>query len=149
MYQIRLADENDVKEIMELLRELDSEHLISEDQLKKKLVRLQESSFSKVYVVILSDEKPVIVGTFTLYILENIGHGGASLAILENVVVRPEYRKQGIGRYMILKAIEIAKENGCYKLMLSSNEKRTEAHKFYENLGFAIHGISFKIDILS
>lgn len=32
--------------------------------------------------------------------------------------------------------IEIAKERGCYKAILMSGVKRTEVHKFYENLGF-------------
>ena len=33
-------------------------------------------------------------------------------------------------------AIEYAKENNCYKVTLQSGIKRTEAHKFYEKIGF-------------
>ncbi|MCO1601628.1 GNAT family N-acetyltransferase [Desulfosporosinus nitroreducens] len=43
--------------------------------------------------------------------------------------------------------MEKAKEENCYKLMLSSNKKRIEAHKFYEQLGFRQHGISFMIEV--
>ena len=34
---------------------------------------------------------------------------------------------------------------GCYKLALSSNERRRDAHAFYETLGFERHGVSFAI----
>jgi hypothetical protein len=33
-------------------------------------------------------------------------------------------------------AIKYAKENKCYKILLQSNNKRKESHKFYENIGF-------------
>lgn len=36
-----------------------------------------------------------------------------------------------------MKAIEFAKEMGCYKVMLLSGSHRTEAHGFYESLGFS------------
>ena len=48
-----------------------------------------------------------------------------------------EYRKQGLGQKVIEKAIEIAKENKCYKVILQSGIKRSNAHSFYEKLGFA------------
>jgi hypothetical protein len=39
------------------------------------------------------------------------------------------------------------REKGCYKLVLSSNGKRERAHAFYESLGFARHGYSFRLDL--
>jgi ribosomal protein S18 acetylase RimI-like enzyme len=41
----------------------------------------------------------------------------------------------------------MAREAGCYKLVLSSNQKRERAHAFYESLGFQRHGFSFVIEI--
>ena len=41
----------------------------------------------------------------------------------------------------------MAREAGCYKLVLSSNQKRARAHAFYESLGFQRHGFSFSIEI--
>ncbi len=34
-------------------------------------------------------------------------------------------------------------EAGCYKMSLSSNLKRAQAHAFYESIGFEKHGYSF------
>ena len=41
----------------------------------------------------------------------------------------------------------ICRQKGCYKMMLSSNLRRTGAHAFYESLGFEKHGYSFRIDL--
>ena len=38
---------------------------------------------------------------------------------------------------LINKAIETAKKNNCYKVILLSGIARKEAHQFYENLGFS------------
>lgn len=86
------------------------------------------------------------VGTFTLLIFEALVHGGAREALVDGVVVAPERRGQGIGRAMLREAMRLAREAGCYKLALSSNNKRVDAHRFYESLGFERHGVSFAID---
>ena len=44
-------------------------------------------------------------------------------------------------------ALERCRQKGCYKLVLSSNAKRTRAHAFYELLGFERHGYSFRVDL--
>jgi GNAT superfamily N-acetyltransferase len=48
---------------------------------------------------------------------------------------------------MMHHAMALAREAGCYKLVLSSNQKRERAHAFYESLGFQRHGFSFSIEI--
>jgi GNAT superfamily N-acetyltransferase len=85
------------------------------------------------------------VGTFTLLVFDALAHGGAREALVDGVVVTPARRGQGIGRWMLGEAMRIARESGCYKLALSSNNKRVDAHRFYESLGFERHGVSFAI----
>lgn len=86
------------------------------------------------------------VGTYTLFILPLLAHNGAPEAIVEDVAVHPEAQGQGIGRRMMEHARTLAREAGCYKLALSSNQKRVEAHAFYERLGFERHGVSFVVN---
>jgi GNAT superfamily N-acetyltransferase len=44
-------------------------------------------------------------------------------------------------------AMDRCAEAGCYKLALSSNVRREDAHRFYERLGFVQHGLSFSVPI--
>ena len=77
-----------------------------------------------------------VVSTCFTMIIPNLTAHGRPICFLENVVTDSAYRKQGLARKVIEMAIEDAKSHNCYKVILQSNCKRTEAHKFYENLGF-------------
>ena len=83
-----------------------------------------------------------VVGTYAL-----LAHQGMPSAIVEDVVVDMDCQSQGVGRAMMAHAMSLAREAGCYKLVLSSNQKRERAHAFYESLGFQRHGFSFLIEI--
>ena len=72
-----------------------------------------------------------VVSTCFTMIIPNLTAHGRSICFLENVVTDSAYRKQGLARKVIEMAIEDAKSHNCYKLILQSNCKRTEAHKFY------------------
>jgi GNAT superfamily N-acetyltransferase len=98
----------------------------------------------KLYVALVGQE---VVGTFALLVVENLAHMGASSGIIEDVAVRPDWQRRGIGTKMVKRAIDLCRDMGCYKLALSSNEKRGAAHAFYESLGFRRHGYSYLIDL--
>jgi ribosomal protein S18 acetylase RimI-like enzyme len=91
------------------------------------------------------DAQGAVIGSFALLVMHNLAHMGSPAAVVEDVVVHPQHRSQGIGRQMMEHARTLAREAGCYKLALSSNQQRTRAHAFYESLGFERHGISFVI----
>jgi ribosomal protein S18 acetylase RimI-like enzyme len=86
-----------------------------------------------------------IIGSFALLVMDNLGHLGSPSAIVEDVVVDPACHSSGVGRSMMAFALETARAKGCYKLVLSSNARRTRAHAFYESLGFERHGYSFRV----
>ena len=85
-----------------------------------------------------------VAGAFVLYILPNMTRNGRPAAIVENIVVDEAHRGQGIGRAMLEYARAMAQTHGCYKLSLTSNAKRTEAHEFYRRCGMMQHGVSFR-----
>ena len=75
-----------------------------------------------------------------------VGWIGASQAIMIEVmphceinglVINEHYQGIGIGKLLIDKVKHWAREKGNNKLGLHCNIKRTEAHKFYEHIGFA------------
>jgi GNAT superfamily N-acetyltransferase len=98
------------------------------------------------YRLFVALDGDTVVGTYALLVMHNLAHRGMPSAIAEDVVVTADRQGQGIGRQMMAHAVAEARAAGCYKLALSSNRKRTQAHAFYESLGFAQHGLSFVIE---
>lgn len=102
-------------------------------------------AFYPDYRLLVAEMNSRIVGTYSLLIMDNLGHLGAPSAVVEGVMVAPEAQGQGVGRVMMHHAMNEARLRGCYKLVLSSNLKRDRAHAFYDALGFERHGYSFRV----
>jgi GNAT superfamily N-acetyltransferase len=88
---------------------------------------------SSCYVL---DADGEVEGTLTLYILPNLTHGGRPIAIVESVVVDQRAQGSGFGRLLMAYAEAQARAAGCYKIALTSNRRRADAHRFYERLGY-------------
>jgi predicted N-acetyltransferase YhbS len=61
-----------------------------------------------------------------------------AFVLIGGLVVDRHYRNQGIGRRLLAHAEEWARQHGCAIVRLSSSSVRTEAHAFYQRVGFAI-----------
>ncbi|HQS07998.1 MAG TPA: GNAT family N-acetyltransferase [Xanthobacteraceae bacterium] len=143
---VRHADEADLPAVLALYAQpgMDDGAMLTLDEAKTLFRRFADYPDYKLYV---AEAGGVVVGSFALLIMINLGHLGAPSAIVEDVVVAPDMQGAGIGREMMRVAMAHAAEKGCYKLVLSSNQKRARAHAFYEQLGFARHGLSFHIEL--
>ncbi|MBD8663474.1 GNAT family N-acetyltransferase [Rhizobium sp. CFBP 8752] len=86
-----------------------------------------------------------VVGTFQILFNRTLTGRGSLSMIIEAVQTRPDMRGQGIGAQMIGYAIEEAKRRECRLVQLTSNAARTDAHRFYERLGFAKSHAGFKM----
>lgn len=140
---IREALEDELPDILELLKELD-ETGFDMGTMCAAWSKMRNYPDYKLYAAMDKDE---LIGTFCLLIADNIGHGGSAFAVLENVVVKPQYQSRGVGKMMVAEALNIAKCKKCYKLILSSAKHRGRSHEFYRKLGFEQHGLSFTMFI--
>ena len=86
------------------------------------------------YIVMKDDGK--IVSTCTLAIVKNLTRGLRPYGLIENVITHKEYRKRGCGTRVLNKAVEIAKNYDCYKVMLMTSSKEENVLRFYEKAGF-------------
>lgn len=91
----------------------------------------------------MAERDGAIVGTYALMLMDNIAHSGRPLAVVEQVGVDRRMQGQGLGTAMMHHAMAEAETAGCYKLMLSSHVARTDAHAFYDKLGFERHGFGY------
>jgi GNAT superfamily N-acetyltransferase len=88
-----------------------------------------------------------VVGMMQITFTPSISFQGGKRATVESVRVDRKYRSQGIGREMMLWAIDRAKREGCISMQLTTNIERTDAHRFYENLGFAKSHLGMKLTL--
>lgn len=88
-----------------------------------------------------------IVGTMQLSYLPGIAHRGAWRGVIEAVRVASELRGQGIGAQMIEWANARFTARGCRMAQLTSHRSRTDAHRFYERLGWdkSHYGFKYKL----
>ena len=145
---IREAMESDLARILFIYREsgLDSRRSLELHEAQTLFLKMASYPRYKVYVAEAESE---ILGTFALLVMDNLVNGGIPSGIVEDVAVARKAQGKGVGRKMMRFALEECRRQGCYKMLLSSNEKRVEAHRFYEALGFVRHGFSFRVELES
>jgi ribosomal protein S18 acetylase RimI-like enzyme len=146
-YEIREASELDLPQVLSLYAQpaFDNERVLSQSDALEMFNTFKCYPFYKLFVLIETDQGKILA-SYAFLKMNNLGHLGSPSAVIEDVVVAPQYQGQGLGKRMMQHAMQLAKSLDCYKLVLSSNVKRVNAHAFYEALGFEQHGISFKVE---
>jgi GNAT superfamily N-acetyltransferase len=143
---IRPATSADLPAVLTLMAQLDLGHDAG-FSLESAAAVFQQIDANPNHTIYVAEQDGAVVGTFALIIIPQLAHGGSCSGIIEDVVVSPDHRGQGIGQEMMRFAMAICRQARCYKLVLSSNKQREAAHRFYENLGFQQHGYSFLIEV--
>ncbi|MGW2302426.1 GNAT family N-acetyltransferase [Streptomyces sp. NPDC001809] len=85
-----------------------------------------------------------VVGTLQLTIIPGLSRRGATRSIIEGVRIHAEERGSGLGTRLIEWAVEESGRQGCRLVQLTSDVTRTDAHRFYERLGFEASHLGFK-----
>jgi GNAT superfamily N-acetyltransferase len=85
-----------------------------------------------------------VVATYQLTFVTGLSHRGARRAVVEAVRVEAGRRGQGIGAALMADAEARARAAGCRMIQLGSNRSRSDAHRFYERLGYEASHLGFK-----
>lgn len=88
-----------------------------------------------------------VVGTLQLMFLPHLSHGGGTRAQVEAVRIDSRHRGSGLGTQFMRWAIERARDEDCSVVQLTTNVARTDAHRFYERLGFVPSHVGMKLDL--
>jgi GNAT superfamily N-acetyltransferase len=120
----RIAEESDLSDVFRL------QSMLTKSSLDVMIPMFRRMQLYPNYKIWLANVNRLTIGTFALLIMDNLGHNCAPIGIIENVVVDVKSRRLGYGRAMMLHAAKICREAGCYKLILESNLKLEQAHKF-------------------
>ena len=97
--------------------------------------------------LIVAELDGAVVGTLQLTFTPSISFQGSKRATVESVRIDEKYRGRGLGRKLMLWAIDRAKEQECVSMQLTTNMDRRDAHRFYESLGFTGTHLGMKIKL--
>lgn len=95
--------------------------------------------------LIVAVEGGQIVGTLQLLFVPAISRKGSWRGQIEGVRIARERREQGLGEAMVRWAVGECRARGCALVQLTSDNSRTDAHRFWERLGFAPSHRGFKM----
>jgi GNAT superfamily N-acetyltransferase len=136
--RIRVAHPEDLDAVVRLLAAQFREHDIVLD-----VSELQEGVRGLIVdpgrgAVILAGE-PEPIGVAVLAYTWTLEHGGL-VAWLDELFVVPEYRGQGIGRALLVRAMGVATDKGCRAVDLEVDVDHSRAERLYQREGFtALH----------
>jgi GNAT superfamily N-acetyltransferase len=94
--------------------------------------------------VLVAEVGGEVVGVCQLLVLRHLQHRGGRCAELESMHVRADHRGRGIGAVLLAAAVGRAEAADCYRIQLTSNLARGDAHRFYEAHGFVASHRGFK-----
>ena len=134
--EFRRLKASDLSSLLELYKQLDADDSVcSTDQYEKVWKEIDNNENIQYFGAI---DEGRVVSTCYAVLIPNLSRGSRSICFIENVVTDKDYRKLGLASRVMDMAIAFAKDHHCYKVILQSGIARTEAHRFYEHMGF--HG---------
>lgn len=129
--KLNSGDIIDFKDLLDIFNEVfENNTLLPQDEYLKKL--LDNPNF----VVIAAEDKKVILGGLTVYILQSY-YNEKPVAYIYDVGVKPIYQGKGIGNSLIQFLIAYCKTNGFHEAYVEAETDDVEAVKFYRKTNFS------------
>lgn len=129
MIHVRLLTDSDIDAVWRLEEECFADDPWSREMFEKEL----ENPLSVFLIAEDEDAR------------ELVGYGGVwfmyDSANITNIAVKPDFRREGIGKYLLELLIKISRENKMNEITLEVRASNEAAKKLYESEGFDICGL--------
>ena len=133
--EIRLIKHNELRKLLDLYTHFENgDPCLNDSEQLSSLWDMIYHDPSLHYIVAVSNEE--LISTCTITIIKNLTRNARPYGLIENVVTHRDHRNKGHGNGVLQKAISIANEKNCYKVMLLTGSKSEETLRFYEHAGF-------------
>ncbi|MEU5461204.1 GNAT family N-acetyltransferase [Streptomyces althioticus] len=144
--EIRSATTDDVPAIVAMLADdpLGAQRE-SPDDLAPYLTAMERLRADPNQHLVVAVRGEQVVGTLQLTIIPGLSRRGATRSVVEAVRIHADERGGGLGTRMIEWAIDTSRREGCQLVQLTTDNSRTDAHRFYERLGFTPSHVGFKL----
>jgi GNAT superfamily N-acetyltransferase len=144
----RQAEEKDLARIIEML----ATDIFGKDRENQQNYPAYHTAFLEISAdknnfLAVVEFKNKIIGTCHLTLMPSLTMQGARRMNIEAIRVDDEFQNNGIGSWMMKKAIDFAKEKKVKTIQLTTNKHRKEAHRFYGRLGFVATHEGMKLSV--
>lgn len=128
---IRRARAADAEKIGNLYRELNtlSEPLV----VPERIAAIANSEHAHLLVC---EDGGEVLATALVCFCQDVMFDNQPFALVENVVVSADYKREGIGKSMMDFIEAICLEQGCSKIMLQTSSENRNARDFYTAMGY-------------
>lgn len=131
---IRRSEVADAAELADLMTQLGYPTRTSEMEMRMETIRADKNYAT--FVAVSEGKVSGMIGTSARYTYE---HNGPS-AVIMVLVVSDKVRGRGVGRALIRAAEDDLAQRNIRRVAVYSHFRRTEAHEFYEKLGYTKNG---------
>ena len=119
----------------------------SPDDLTPYLTALERLASDPNQHLVVAVREGRVVGTLQLTVIPGLSRRGTVRSIIEGVRIHADERGSGLGTQLIDWAIDESRRQGCQLVQLTSDNTRSDAHRFYERLGFTASHVGFKLQL--
>ncbi|WP_376099231.1 GNAT family N-acetyltransferase [Roseomonas sp. CCTCC AB2023176] len=98
-------------------------------------------------LLLVAEDAGEVVGTLQVTFTPGLSRKGAWRGQIEAVRVAASSRGAGLGERMIRHAVALCRERGCSMVQLTTDKSRTDAHRFYDRLGFEQSHYGYKLTL--
>jgi GNAT superfamily N-acetyltransferase len=146
----RRATEADVPDIVRMLADDmlgSSRETLGAESLPRYLSAFRAIDADTNQFLLVVDDGTGIVGTLQLTFIAGLSRGGLKRGLVEAVRVAGDRRGEKIGEAMLAWAVEKCRQERCGVVQLTTDKSRTDAHRFYDRLGFEPSHIGYKMKL--
>ena len=144
----RRATEADVPAIIKMLADDKlgaSREALGAESLPRYLDAFRVIDADANQFLLVVDDGKEIVGTLQLTFIVGLARGGLKRGLVEAVRVASDRRGEKIGEAMIAWVLDKCRHERCGIVQLTTDKSRTDAHRFYDRLGFEPSHIGYKM----
>ncbi len=140
MITVERSTTDDIPQLTALLSSLfDQEADFQPDPARQarglRLIIGEKPDFGRIFVARDGKGEKAVVGMVNLLFTISTAEG-APVALLEDLIVRKDYRGRGVGSLLLRHAIDFARTNGFARITLLTDLVNDRAIRFYAKHGF-------------
>lgn len=130
--EIRKLTENDLEGLAALYKQFWGES----SSLEKMQATFKRLDKNPNYILLGADQQNHLVGSVMGIICEELYGDCRPFMVVEDVIVDKHQRRLGIGSSLMRQLEGYAVKHNCNYIIFVTESERSEAHRFYESLGY-------------